>query len=125
LIDVRIFTMYRFRVTVKRRNTEEENNGNVVLKQNIHGSVRKYSSGVYVERGSVITQPDPTPFNSGLMAIHLKGLGHEINFKNMDGNGQIRASIRDAAGQRTAWATDLMRLLSPRLLITLIFLIWL
>ncbi len=73
---------------------------------------------MYVERGSIITQPDPTPFNSGLMAIHLKGLGQEINFKNMDGNGQNRASIRDAAGQRTAWATDLMHLESLRFLVT-------
>ncbi len=74
---------------------------------------------MYVERGSVITRPDPAPLNSGLMAKHLKGLGHEINFTNMDGNGQIRASIRDAAGQRTAWASDLMHLQSLSFLVTL------
>ncbi len=69
--------------------------------------------------GALLLRLIQPPFNSGLMAIHLKGLGREINFKNMDGNGQIRASIKDAAGQRTAWATDLMRLLLLRFLVTL------
>jgi hypothetical protein len=29
---------------------------------------------------------------------HLKGLSHEIDFKNVDENGQILALIRAAAG---------------------------
>ncbi len=30
--------------------------------------------------------------------VNLKGLSHEIDFKNVDGNGQILALLRAAAG---------------------------
>jgi hypothetical protein len=41
-------------------NTEEENNGNVVFKCNIHGSATKYR--VVAGRGGGVTPPAPTCF---------------------------------------------------------------
>jgi hypothetical protein len=38
-------------------------------------------------------------FGTGNERVHrLKGLSHEIDFKNVDENGQILASLRAAAG---------------------------
>jgi hypothetical protein len=48
-----------------RRNTEEENNGNVVFKPNILGSAEKGGGGD-------VTPPIPTPFYSKLRDRYLK-----------------------------------------------------
>jgi hypothetical protein len=47
-----------------------------------------------------LIMPLPSYINSYALHFfkHLKGLSHEIDFKNVDENGQILALIRAAAG---------------------------
>ncbi len=43
-------------------------------------------------------RPSPCLYRGEILERHLKGLSHEIDFENVDENGQIFALIRAAAG---------------------------